>query len=41
MHPTLMIMFLDAHRADRERVQRAERPNSGRIRTRLGRSDRS
>ena len=41
MHPTLMIMFLDAHRADREREQRAERPNSGRIRTRLARSDRS
>ena len=39
MHPTLMIMYLDAQRAERE--QRAERPNSGRIRTRLARSDRS
>lgn len=40
MHPTLMIMFLDAHRADRERAQRAERPNSGRIRTRRPGDDR-
>jgi hypothetical protein len=40
MHPTLMLMYLDANRAERERRLRAERPSSGRIRTRLTRESR-
>ena len=40
MHTTLMLMFLDAHRADQDRRKRAERPNSGRIRTQHRRDDR-
>jgi hypothetical protein len=34
MHPTLMLMFMDAQRADRHRGNRALRPNSSRKRSR-------
>jgi hypothetical protein len=40
MHPTLAIMYLGATQADRER-ERAQRPNSARIRTRRVRADRN
>lgn len=40
MHPTLVLMFLDAHRADRDRQARADGPNSARTRTRRSRRER-
>lgn len=36
MHPTLMLMFMDAQRAERERQYRNDRPNASRMRRRLG-----
>ena len=34
MHPTLMVMLMDAHRTERERQARARRINAGRFRSR-------
>jgi hypothetical protein len=41
MHPTLMLMFLEANRADRDRQVRADRAGSARLRTRQARRNRS
>ena len=35
MHPTLMLMFMDAKRADRERQYSNDRPNASRLRRRM------
>lgn len=40
MHPTLMLMFMDAQRAERERHGRAGRVNSSRKRVRQSRDER-
>jgi hypothetical protein len=40
MHPTLMIMFMDAQRAGIERRTRLGRPNANRTRTRHSRGER-
>jgi hypothetical protein len=40
MHPTLMLMFMDAQRAERERRARFGRPNASRMRPRHGRGER-
>ncbi len=40
MHPTLMLMFMDAQRAERERRVRLGHPNASRMRTRHSRGER-
>ena len=40
MHPTVMLMFMDAQRPDRQRHIRAGRPNSSRKRARHARDER-
>ena len=41
MHPTLVVMYMDAQRAERERRARPHRINAGRSRSRSGRGERS
>jgi hypothetical protein len=40
MHPTLMLMFMDATRTERERISRSDRPNTSRTRMRRSRRER-
>ena len=41
MHPTLVVMYMDAQQADRERRARAHRIHTGRSRSRSWRGERS